>query len=215
MHETDSGCIRIFKLGIPLLCSPRNMPVRYGDYTKYMSGGKAGGNGYEQFLSQYAGKYMSGDKAADKAPAAHGSTQASPMVLAATAAQPSHANAEGGQMQPSNYQQYLQGHGSQGGDFTQYMKQYAGDYDKYAKNAQGSQGGDFSKFMNQYASDYQQYMQGHGSQGGGDDMDFQKWMQGRGAQGRMSRMLPEGSLATKPASAQIDASFMILQKSVW
>eukprot|EP00437_Effrenium_voratum_P005372 CAMPEP_0181437216 /NCGR_PEP_ID=MMETSP1110-20121109/21260_1 /TAXON_ID=174948 /ORGANISM="Symbiodinium sp., Strain CCMP421" /LENGTH=769 /DNA_ID=CAMNT_0023560827 /DNA_START=72 /DNA_END=2377 /DNA_ORIENTATION=+ len=151
---------------------------QYGDYTKYMNGGHAG-DGYESFLGQYAGKFMSGDKAAGKAQA---ETQkpATPLSL---------ASSHGGSGQKPSYmdfQRYLQGQGaSRPSDFSHYMNQYAADYQK--KHAQGTQAGDFSKFMDQYASDYQPYMQSQapggsqGSQGGGDFqqfMDFTKYMHG-------------------------------------
>ena len=67
--------------------------------------------------------------------------------------------------------QYTAGHGASGGDFSQYMNKYAGDYTQqasgggsdfqqymdYQKYLHG-QGGDYSKFMNQYAGDYSKYM---------------------------------------------------------
>ena len=31
----------------------------------------------------------------------------------------------------------------------------------------GSQGGDYQQYMKKYSADYEKYMQGHGSQGGG------------------------------------------------
>eukprot|EP00928_Gymnodinium_smaydae_P027717 TRINITY_DN2133_c0_g1_i3.p1 TRINITY_DN2133_c0_g1~~TRINITY_DN2133_c0_g1_i3.p1 ORF type:complete len:298 (+),score=85.97 TRINITY_DN2133_c0_g1_i3:111-896(+) len=46
------------------------------------------------------------------------------------------------------------GSSQQGGDYQQYMKQYAGDYMKQG----GSKGGDYQQYMKQYAGDYQKYM---------------------------------------------------------
>ena len=56
------------------------------------------------------------------------------------------------------YMDYTQGHGSQGGDYKQYM-----DYSKYAQG-HGSQGSDYKQYMQSYAGDYSKYTQGHGSQ---------------------------------------------------
>mmetsp|Transcript_27028 Transcript_27028/g.63451 ORF Transcript_27028/g.63451 Transcript_27028/m.63451 type:complete len:723 (+) Transcript_27028:89-2257(+) len=153
---------------------------QYGDYTKYMNGGHSG-DGYESFLGQYAGKFMSGDKAASKADA-EARKPATPVALASS-------DRGGSGQKPSymDFQRYLQGQGaaSRPSDFSHYMNQYAADYQK--KHAQGAQAGDFSKFMDQYASDYQHYMQSQapggspGSQGGGDSqqfMDFTKYMHG-------------------------------------
>ncbi|CAE7254078.1 unnamed protein product [Symbiodinium sp. CCMP2592] len=152
---------------------------QYGDYTKYMNGGHSG-DGYESFLGQYAGKFMSGDKAASKAETEEARKPSTPVALA--------SSDRGSGQKPSymDFQRYLQGQGaaSRPSDFSHYMNQYAADYQK--NRAQGAQAGDFSKFMNQYAG-YQHYMQSQapggspGSQGGGDSqqfMDFTKYMHG-------------------------------------
>merc|ERR1712151_488222 len=68
------------------------------------------------------------------------------------------------------------------GGYQQYMKQYAGDYEKYMKQGgqggQQSQGGDYQQYMKQYAGDYQKYMK-QGGQGGQQSQsgDYQQYMQ--------------------------------------
>ena len=119
---------------------------QYGDYTKYMNGGQAGGNGYEQFMSQYAGKYMS-DKSADKPPSGP-----SGVSFAAT---PTAQDADGSKASFADFQKYMQG--AHGSDYAQYMNQHA-------QGTQGAGPGGFGKFMDQYAADYQKYAQSHGSQ---------------------------------------------------
>ena len=142
---------------------------QYSDYTKYMNGGRAGGNGYESFLSQYAGNFMSGDKAqttknTNMVHGPTGPTPASPVSPVALVAADQHAQANDGHAKSyMDFQRYLQGHGSESGDFSHYMNQYAGNQQK--AEAAGSETGGFSNFMDQYASDYQQYMRGHGSPG--------------------------------------------------
>ncbi|CAE7581085.1 ATL2 [Symbiodinium natans] len=172
---------------------------QYSDYTKYMNGGRAGGNGYESFLSQYAGNFMSGDKAqttknTNMVHGPTGPTPASPVSPVALVAADQHAQANDGHAKSyMDFQRYLQGHGSESGDFSHYMNQYAGNQQK--AEAAGSETGGFSNFMDQYASDYQQYMRGHGSPGhpaqGGASFaqymdqyaDFQKYMQGQDSHG--------------------------------
>ncbi len=62
----------------------------------------------------------------------------------------------------SDYQQYMKNAG--GGNYDQYMKQYAGDYSKYMKQGgSASSGGDYDKYMKQYAGDYSKYMKQGGS----------------------------------------------------
>merc|ERR1719272_270248 len=89
---------------------------------------------------------------------------------------------QGGNSQPAQPSQ-LSAQQSQGGDYQQYMKQYAGDYTKYmnqsgsGSNATSGNQADQAKekYMKQYAGDYQQYMTQYKDKYAGDNQtDYKK-----------------------------------------
>lgn len=156
--------------------------AHYLDYDKYVQGQGSQAMDYKQYMEfhKYLGTISGSSAGADSSYSQYlpksedwRSASLSPGVAGFVAVP------EGSETAPAAAA------GSETGDYSKYMKEYAqGDYTKYMS---GQGGGDYQQYMQGYqqylngGSDYQKYMKGyqHFSQGHGAG-DYQSYVQGKG-----------------------------------